>query len=111
MGHPPTGQASRSSWTAREHDVLTLIAQGASNTAIAQGLGIGCVATVATDVSIFVGAATRAEAIVRVGEAGTGDDHPAHWPGALAVGLIGVARRHLPDLGNRVSWVTACAAR
>ena len=60
--------------TAREHDVLTLIAQGASNTAIAQGLGIAA-KTVGNHVSsIFLklGVATRAEAIVRAREAGYG---------------------------------------
>ena len=60
--------------TAREHDVLTLIAQGASNAAIAQGLGIAA-KTVGNHVSsIFLklGVATRAEAIVRAREAGYG---------------------------------------
>jgi DNA-binding NarL/FixJ family response regulator len=61
--------------TGRERDILSLLAQGRSNAAIAQDLGLS-VKTVANNVSTIFGklqVADRAEAIVRAREAGYGE--------------------------------------
>jgi DNA-binding NarL/FixJ family response regulator len=62
------------SLTGRERDILTLLAQGRSNAAIAQELSLS-VKTVANNVSAIFGklqVSDRAEAIVRAREAGFG---------------------------------------
>ena len=72
--HDQTTDPSLDELTARERDVLELVAQGLDNTTIGDRLGIS-ERTVRNNVSIIfskIGVHTRAQAIVRAREAGLG---------------------------------------
>ncbi len=72
--HPPAAPSALADLTARENEVLELVAQGLDNTTIGKRLGIS-ERTARNNVSIILsklGVNSRAKAIVRAREAGFG---------------------------------------